>query len=66
MKKSYAIIDLETKTVLKIFDNEDAAKRKCHIMRRDKYAKHDVIKEIQYDRCPFDNNLNVIEFKTIF
>ena len=32
----------------------------------DKYAKHDVIKEIQYDRCPFDNNLNVIEFKTIF
>ena len=58
----YLIIE-NYKTILGRYDNSkfEEAKAKCHQLRRNKYANHNILKELEYDRCPFDNGINLIK-----
>lgn len=66
MKKTkyrYAIIEklLHSYSIIRYFDNFEEAKDFCYKLRINKYANHDRLKEIEYEKCPFDNGYNVVK-----
>lgn len=58
----YLIIE-DYNTVMGCYDNSkfEEAKVRCHMLRRNKYANHNTLKELEYDSCPFDNGINIFK-----
>ncbi len=66
MKKTkyrYAVIEelLHDYSIIRYFDDFEEAKDFCYKLRINKYANHDRLKEIEYEKCPFDNGYNVVK-----
>lgn len=60
MKYKYAVVE-DYFTIKRYFDDRDEAYKYCYKLRRDKYANHNRLKEIEYDRLQHDNGLNVVK-----
>lgn len=63
MKYRYAVIErmLLSLEIIRYFDDFEEAKKYCYKLRLDKYANHNRLKEIEYEKCPFDNGYNVVK-----
>jgi hypothetical protein len=62
-KYRYAVIEklLHDYSIIRYFDDFEEAKDFCYKLRINKYANHDRLKEIEYEKCPFDNGYNVVK-----
>ena len=63
MKYRYAVIE---KTIFdfcirRYFDDFNEAKDYCYKLRLNKYANHNRLKEIEFEKAPFDNGFNVVK-----